>query len=239
MAGRAMHRGTTVRARAVANDRLKGRWGSLVWVATVLGAVAHVAALLAGPEMRVELQAPPPGPSSGELLQLIRIGAVVDHGVVPSASNIPVPALPTVDLKDLDIELDAPIEVPDFSAFEDLEVEVTPPIRTEQDEWLDYKAFAPYIVRPEIRNREELKRFLETQYQRIFEYSGATGVVQVAFWIDESGMVEKAEILKSSGVRSLDRLALRLSRVLRFRPAMMAGRPVRILVHVPITFRAA
>ena len=94
-------------------------------------------------------------------------------------------------------------------------------------------------MRPEIRNREELKRFLETQYQRIFEYSGATGVVQVAFWIDESGMVEKAEILKSSGVRSLDRLALRLSRVLRFRPAMMAGRPVRSLVHVPITFRAA
>src|SRR5690606_23090717 len=74
MAGKPTHRGTMVRARATANDRLKGRWGSLVWVATVLGAGVHGAALLSGPEMRVEFQAPPTGPSSGELLQLIRIG---------------------------------------------------------------------------------------------------------------------------------------------------------------------
>lgn len=84
-----------------------------------------------------------------------------------------------------------------------------------------------------------MRRFLERGYQPIYRYSGATGVVHVTFWINEGGLVERAEVLESSGSRSLDRLALRVSRVMRFRPAMMAGRPVRILVHIPFTFRAA
>lgn len=224
-------------ATATANDKLKSRWKSITWSATGLTVVAHAAVVFALPGVQVDADPLPPSSLPAQLLQLVTMSDVEFRDL--SEAPIEVPAIPVMDPLDLDIKLESPLELPDFSVFEKIDQNLAPPIRTTRDEWLDYKAFAPYVVRPEIRNRAELKRFLQTHYQRIFEYSGATGVVQVSFWIDEAGEVQKAEIVKSSGVRSLDRLALRLSRVLRFRPAMMAGRPIRILVHVPITFRAA
>lgn len=223
-------------APATANDRLKGRWRSIFWTGTTLGVVVHTAVVFALPRVQVEVD-PPASRTPAQLLQLVGMAEVEFRDI--AEAPIEVPAIPRLDPIDLEIELESPLELPDFSDFEVIDQNLVPPIRTTRDEWLDYKAFAPYVVRPEIRNREELKRYLQRHYQRIFEYSGATGVVQVSFWIDETGSVEKAEILESSGERSLDRLALRLSRVLRFRPAMMAGRPIRIRVHVPITFRAA
>lgn len=228
---------SAVRAPATANDRLKSRWRPILWSATTLGVAAHAAVLFALPDVQVDVGGSPPSATPAQLLQLVSVADIEFRDFTEAA--IAVPAIPRMDPLDLDIELETPLELPDFSEFAEVDQNLVPPIRTTRDEWLDYKAFAPYVVRPEIRNRAELKQFLQRHYQRIFEYSGATGVVQVSFWIDEAGAVQKAEILKSSGVRSLDRLALRLSRVLRFRPAMMAGRPIRILVHVPITFRAA
>lgn len=238
MSTESISRASEARFTATANERLKRSWGRCLWGAISLGAALHAAVLVYTPEVEVPLEER----SALSPAQLMHVATVFDAGPTPPAPDIliPRPALPT-DLGNLDpnITLDPADFLLEFDFFDPTDRNLAPPLQTERDEWLEYKQFAPFVVRPEIRNRTELKRFLERNYQRIYEYSGDTGVVQITFWIDEGGMVEKAEIAQSSGSRSLDRLALRLSRVLRFRPAMLAGRPVRILVNVPITFRAA
>lgn len=150
------------------------------------------------------------------------------------------PPLPTMEQLHLHPEVFTSVVQPSFAIFaaEDHDVEV-PPIPGADEAWLEYRDFAAFVVRPQVRNRTEMTNYLQRIYQPVFEFSGVTGVVQVTFWINETGKVEKAEVLESSGSRTLDRLALRLSRVIEFRPATMAGRPVRILVSMPITFRAA
>jgi TonB family protein len=105
------------------------------------------------------------------------------------------------------------------------------------EEFLDYESISAFVMAPQIRNTGEMRKYLERHYQPILEFTGATGVVQLHFWIDEKGSVARAEIASSSGSRSLDRLAIRVSRILRFAPAMRLGRPVRVLVRLPITFR--
>ena len=226
--------GSSSYVRPSANDRFKRGWSRSVVGATLLGVVFHIVLLYGTPQMEVKTTAGD-RTAPAQLLRLVNLPAFS----LPRAPEVVIiaPALPTVD--ELNLDLQPEIEVPVFLESPLTEEGIRPPIRRAQDQWLDYRKFAPYVVRPELRNRGELVRFLQRSYQPIYEFTGATGVVQVTFWIDEGGMVEKAEIVKSSGSRSLDRLALRLSRVLRFRPAMMAGRPIRILVHMPITFRAA
>lgn len=219
-----------------ANDRFKRGWSRSLWSATALGAIFHAGLLFYTPEVEVQSV-----DAAAEPAQLVQLVSIAELAFAPPPPDVPIlrPRLPTMAELNLDISLDPTLILPEFDDFVLDAEELAPPIQTEQNEWLDYKHFAPFVVRPEIRNRTELKRFLQRNYQPIYEYSGATGVVQVSFWINEGGQVEKAEIVKSSGSRSLDRLALRISRVFQFRPAMLAGRPVRILVHVPITFRAA
>ena len=223
-----------------ANDRLKKSWDRYVWSATALGVVFHLFVFVYVPSIEVEVE-PREAPAAAQLVRLVNVAQMLTTPVPPT-SSIPVPTIPQLAplafMLDVEPVPEASAMLPDFGDFDLSGQALVPPAPT-AEEWLDYRHYAPYVVRPEIRNRTELKRFLERSYQPIYEYSGDTGVVQVSFWINEGGVVEKAEIAKSSGSRSLDRLALRLSRVLRFRPAMMAGRPVRILVHVPITFRAA
>lgn len=171
-------------------------------------------------------------------MQLLELNPMEARRIDPSP--IPRPALPTVEQLHVQPEVFTSVAVPTFGSFsaEDLNVEVAP-IPGADEVWLEYRDFAAFVIRPEVRNRDEMTTYLQRIYQPVFEFSGATGVVQVTFWINEQGKVEKAEVLESSGSRTLDRLALRLSRVIEFRPATMAGRPVRILVSMPITFRAA
>lgn len=233
---------TAAPAAVTANDRLKRNWNRNLLSATALGVAIHAGVLVLGPEMEVTV------PRRGEISQaeIVRMVNIAEELIPPppGQSAFTMPELPSLAPLAFELELvpsmSPELMLPEFRDFELTGQALVPPAPEGQEEkYLDYRDFAAYVVRPEIRNRSELKRFLERSYQPIYEYSGATGVVQVSFWINEGGTVEKAAIAKSSGSRSLDRLALRLSRVLRFRPAMMAGRPVRILVHVPITFRAA
>lgn len=224
------------RMPATANDQFKSGWNRSLLAATLLGVVFHAVVLFRSPEVRVQA----PGVSSVTPSRLLHLANLPDIDFRPAPPTIiAAPALPTMQDLQLDLDMQAEIALPQFEQVLLTDEGIAPPIRRAQDQWLEYKHFAPYVVRPQLRNRNELARFLQRSYQPIYEYTGATGVVQVTFWIDEAGLVEKAEIRESSGSRSLDRLALRLSRVLRFRPAMMAGRPIRILVHMPITFRAA
>lgn len=220
-----------------ANDRLKRSWEGWLLRSLGLAVLAHAAVFALWP--RVELSVPaadPRGPA-----RLVTLGTATP--VVAPSPSIPratVSALPVVETFELALDFGLDLDIP-LPTFDDMALEVPPELPAmamEEGAWIEFDAFAPYLVRPEVRNRGDMKRFLERYYQTILDSSGATGVVHVAFWIDEHGAVQKAEIAKSSGSRSLDRLAIRLSGRLHFRPALFAGRPVRVQVRLPITFRA-
>jgi TonB family protein len=223
----------TARHRPSANDQMKRAWGVCLWSSMLLAVVLHAATLLYWPEAKVYTAAS----RSGEAPRAIALAVPGAQNVAPAPPEIVRPELPTVD--DPRLEIAENLAVGPLPSFSDPEVEtpITPPTFTLRDEWLDYEHFAPFLVAPSIRNQAEMKRFLERHYSPILEFTGAQGVVQVHFWINEDGGVSRAEVAESSGSRSLDRLAMRLSRVLRFTPALRLGQPVRVLVRLPITFR--
>ena len=78
-----------------------------------------------------------------------------------------------------------------------------------------------------VRNRSEVRRFVDWAYQRGRVDREARGTVSVALWIDEDGSVDWAEITDSSGSDDLDRVALELfEEVVSFMPARDEGTPV-------------
>lgn len=220
--------------RRTANDRLKSLWGPWFSGSILAAVLVHAAVLTLWPTEQAAFRSL----SRGETPRIVslRVPGVEDVTRAPEA--IGTPELPTVDELQLDLPVDVAGPLPSFSDPA-LEEAFSPPVLTLRDEWLDYANFAPILVAPFIENRSEMRTFLERNYLPILEFTGAQGVVQVHFWIDEHGGVARAEVAESSGSRSLDRLAMRLSRILRFSPALRLGQPVRVLVRLPITFRNA
>lgn len=218
--------------RATANDRLKRMWGVYLWSSILLAAVFHAGTMKYWPQTRVYTAVP----LRGEASRIVALSVPGVQNIAAPPKEIVLPELPTVDTR---VELPEDLPIGPLPTFADPLVEdrIAPPVYTLRDEWLDYEHFAPFMVAPAIRNQTEMKRFLERHYVPILEMTGAQGIVQVHFWVNEDGGVSRAEVARSSGSRSLDRLAVRLSQVLRFSPAMRLGRPVRVLVRVPIVFR--
>lgn len=233
-------RGDAARARDRANDRLKDLWNAYLCGSLLVATLAHVGAFLWWPETEAQLDRWSVAPAGKPVMSAVAMrGPPAVARPRPPALVVRPPAPPTVEQLEIELGLDDMPVVPPPVLDGPLLEEIAPPVLTHlEEQWLDYEQFAPFIVRPEIRNRSEMKRFLQRYYQPIMEFSGAAGVVQVLFWIDEAGAVERAEVAQSSGFRSLDRLAMRVSEILRFAPALRAGRPVRVLVRLPIVFRA-
>ncbi|HWS73764.1 MAG TPA: energy transducer TonB [Quisquiliibacterium sp.] len=66
---------------------------------------------------------------------------------------------------------------------------------------------------------------------------GEQGTVRVRLLIDESGAIERAELLSSSGFERLDRIALESARNTRCRPYLVDGRPALVTAVRPFAFR--
>ncbi|HEX6940194.1 MAG TPA: energy transducer TonB [Longimicrobiales bacterium] len=99
-----------------------------------------------------------------------------------------------------------------------------------------YEYFMPYMVRPELKNRAEVQRELERRYPKVLRWGAVEGAVLVLFWIDEFGQVQRYEIRKSSGSKALDAAVESVIEIMEFRPAMDRGKPVKVIVALPIRF---
>jgi periplasmic protein TonB len=62
------------------------------------------------------------------------------------------------------------------------------------------------------------------------------GVVVLALFINQSGELDKVEVVHSSGFPLLDQAAVAAERRSRFRPAYLNGRPIRCRAEVPYRF---
>lgn len=223
--------------RLSANERLKRGWNARLGVGMLAAVALHAGVLAFWPTMQVSFERQTLQSETPRMLAL-QSAPEVRLPEAPDLGKVFKPVPPSLEELALDLAMDAEVPLP---VLEDpaLREAMVPVLNSPMDvEWVDYERFAPLLVRPEIRNRNEVQRYLQRHYTPILEFSGATGVVQVQFWIDERGAVHKAELATSSGRRVLDRLAMRLTSVLRFSPALRLGQPVRVQVVLPITFRA-
>jgi TonB family protein len=94
----------------------------------------------------------------------------------------------------------------------------------------------PYTVSPEIKNREEILTALESEYPPILRDAGISGTVQVWFFIDETGKLQRFQINESSGHEALDRAAERVASIFQFTPALNGEDPVAVWISLPIAF---
>jgi TonB family protein len=98
--------------------------------------------------------------------------------------------------------------------------------------------FTPMTKAPELLNRAEAQRALISNYPPLLRDAGIGGSPTVHFLIDETGVVRKTIMSRSSGYPALDDAALRVASVMRFTPAKNRTRDVAVWVEIPIVFTA-
>lgn len=91
---------------------------------------------------------------------------------------------------------------------------------------------------PRLINRELLERLVERQYPPVLRGAGIGGDVVVWLSLDSEGAVQEVLVKESSGYPGLDEVAVRISRRLRFTPALNNGNAVPAEVAVTVAFRA-
>lgn len=100
----------------------------------------------------------------------------------------------------------------------------------------DAPASTPYTVRPDLVNPRDVQAALSREYPPILRDAGIEGTINVRFFIDAEGVVQRVLVAQSSGHEALDSAALRVARVFRFSPARNGDEVVPVWIAIPITF---
>jgi protein TonB len=93
---------------------------------------------------------------------------------------------------------------------------------------------------PRVANGPELQRLLERNYPPLLREAGVTGQVSVRMRVEEDGTVDPASITieDASNDQFADATKRTVAR-LRFRPAKVGGRPVKVWVILPVTWQVS
>lgn len=94
-----------------------------------------------------------------------------------------------------------------------------------------------YTAAPELTNPAEVTKQLNRDYPGYLQAEGVGGRVLLWFLVDEQGRVRRWLLKQSSGHKVLDKVALRVAAMMRFRPAVNYDRPVAVWVAMPVVFR--
>lgn len=76
----------------------------------------------------------------------------------------------------------------------------------------------------------------KVQYTEIARRVGIEGQVVIKVIVDENGDVLHAEVIKKL-FDDLDRISIEAAKQLKFKPGRQRGKPVKVQVHIPITFK--
>jgi len=161
-----------------------------------------------------------------------------------------------VDMEDVDITKQEtapppppkppiPIEAPADDELEDIEIEDTeidmeeviaaPPPPIEEEEEVAIEFFVAVEEMPEpIGGIQGIQQ--KIIYPEIAKRAGVQGRVYVKAFVDESGTVKKAEVIKGIGA-GCDEAAVDAVMKTRFKPGKQRGKPVRVQVSIPILFK--
>lgn len=76
---------------------------------------------------------------------------------------------------------------------------------------------------------------VKAEYPEQAKAANIHGTVYILAYIDESGVVQKTVVAKGLGY-GLDESAAKAVRKTRFKPGKKNGKPVRVQLHIPVTF---
>ena len=211
-----------------ANDRFKTAAGRFFWCSLILATGVHFALFAYWPEMTAEVIE-----FSSEELTAIELPPEIEIPEAPQA--ISRPAVPVIATGDIDENITiAP------TTFESNPVQQLPPpptlAETTSADLAAAPTFTPFTVRPEIRNREEVRFALQREYPPLLRDAGLGGVVQIWFFIDEEGKVVRTQVHESSGHQALDEAALKVADIIQFSPALNRDKRVPVWISLPVTF---
>jgi protein TonB len=95
-------------------------------------------------------------------------------------------------------------------------------------------------VKPELGNRRQAEMILQNNYPPMLRDAGVTGTTTVELIIDRDGKVEPGSVrVKDSSHDAFNQAAIRAVERFRFTPAQYHGRPVSVLVTLPIQWQLA
>ncbi len=138
-----------------------------------------------------------------------------------------------------------PIEAPSDNELEDIEIEDTeidineevaappPPVVEEEEVAVEFFVAVEEMPDP-IGGIAGIQQ--KIVYPEIAKRAGVQGRVYIKAFVDESGVVKKAEVIKGIGA-GCDEAAVAAVLKTKFKPGKQRGKPVRVQVSIPILFK--
>ncbi len=208
-----------------ANDRFKRGFSDWFWMALIIATVLHAGLFLASPTFGTEdVSFSPDELTSVEIPDEIEIP--------PPPEAIARPATPVIAEAAIDEDVTiAP------TTFDENPIENLPPPPSGDD--ADISAaptFTPMTVRPQLKNNREIAQALQKYYPPLLRDAGIGGTVNVWFFIDENGRVQKTQINETSGYDAFDEAAKKVANLMEFSPAYNRDQKVPVWVALDITF---
>ena len=208
-----------------ANDRFKRGFGDWFWGALIVATLLHAGLFMVSPTFGTDDYS-----FANEEIESIELPDEIE--IPPPPEAIQRPATPVI--AEATIEEDITIAP---TTFEENPIENLPP--PPGDDAGDLSAaptFTPMTVRPSLRNNREVSQALMKFYPPLLRDAGVGGTVNVWFFIDENGRVQKTLINNSSGYDAFDEAALKVSQLMEFTPAYNRDKKVPVWVALDVTF---
>lgn len=180
----------------------------------------------------VSVPGPEPGAGSSAPTVLREVELPPKVRVPPPPAPIrrpPAPQARRVDVRQPAGAADTPVPTPPSGpAPRPPEVSAVSPV--------DRPSLADTDVPPVMEAPDELRERLRRRYPDRLRDLGRGGVVELQFYVDETGEVKRVEVAESSGHPPLDRTAADITEEVSFLPALIRDRPVGIWVNQRICF---
>lgn len=210
-----------------ANDRFKAGFNNWFWGSLLAATVLHFMMFAFWPEMSV-------ADVSYTADELAAVELPPEVEIPPPPEQISRPATPVVSAS---AEIDDDITIAP-TTFEDNPIENLPPPPTSSgsEDLSAAPTFTPFTVRPDLKNRREVATALQRYYPPLLKDAGIGGTVNVWFFIDEGGRVEKTLVKESSGHQALDDAAIKVANIMEFSPALNRDKKVPVWIQLPIVF---
>ncbi|MEJ2217257.1 MAG: energy transducer TonB [Gemmatimonadota bacterium] len=219
--------GRSPEVRETANERFKRGFNSWFWGSLGVATVFHFIVFAFMPKFSAADM------SMGPTQELETVELPPEIKIPPPPKAIQRPATPVV--ASASVKQDITIAP---TTFESNPIEnLPPPPSAESKDISAAPTFTPFTVRPELKNKTEVAKALERFYPPLLRDAGISGTVQMWFFIDENGKVQKTQVNQSSGYEAFDEAAKKVAQLMQFSPALNRDKKVPVWVSIPIVFQ--
>ena len=210
-------------AAETANDAFKRSYLDWFYGGVIAAVALHFAFFQLFPQLTAEDMG-----SAADEMEAVELPPQVE--IPPPPQQIARPATPKV----AEAQVDEDVTIAP-TTFEENPVEKLPP-PPKAGSPKDRPSFIPRDVEPRATNDAEIQRLLKRLYPPMLRDAGIGGQVTLWLFVNDQGVVEKAQVQKSSGYDAFDTAARKVAMQMEFKPAMNRDKPIGVWVQRVITF---